>query len=143
MSSLTPEAEDGLVTYGECYRVQPFGNTVSTVSLTGAARGHPRHVGWRLGPGPGRGPHLRVARQRSGRARVVAGDVTVGGAPLVPTDVYRVTVNSIVADPARSPPIVGATDVVGAGVDVDLLVAYFGSASPLTPGTEPRLVRLP
>lgn len=138
------ETEDGSVTYGECFRVQPFANTVSTVSLTGAQLVAILDT-WVGDSSPLQVAGLTYAWRASGApgTRVAAGDVTVGGVPLVPTDTYRVTVNSIVGDPGRSPPIAGATDIVGAGVDIDLLIAYFESASPLTPATVPRITRLP
>ena len=138
------ETEDGSVTYGECFRVQPFASSVRTVSITGAQLVAILDA-WVGDSAPLQVAGLTYAWRASGApgTRVAAGDVTVGGAPLVPTDTYRVTVNSIVGDPGRSPSIAGATDIVGAGVDIDLLIAYFESASPLTPAIVPRITRLP
>ncbi|MCX5743648.1 MAG: 5'-nucleotidase C-terminal domain-containing protein [Proteobacteria bacterium] len=69
-------------------------------------------------------------------ARVTAADVVIGGAPLVPAQTYRTTINSIIAE---NPGFANAMAIVGDGIDLDLLVDYLGAHAPLSP---PALVRI-
>ncbi|MCF6523692.1 bifunctional UDP-sugar hydrolase/5'-nucleotidase [Streptomyces sp. JJ36] len=96
---------DGVVTYGEAFQVQPFGNRLVTMTLTGdqlltALR---QQVS---GPNtaepvflqPSAGLRYTVDLSRKGPDRVRAGTVRVAGEPLRPARRYRVTVNSFLAD---------------------------------------------
>ncbi|MCA9675596.1 MAG: bifunctional metallophosphatase/5'-nucleotidase [Kofleriaceae bacterium] len=138
-----PEAVDGQVTYGEAFAVQPFSNLVSTVTLSGAdlalALDHwsataPLQVAgltytWHASAAPG--------------ARVTPADIVLGGAAVEATQSYRVTVNSIVGDPGTTPSMAGATDTVGAGIDLDLLVSYLAAHSPVGLPDGPRIFQEP
>ncbi len=126
-----PETADGQVRYGEAFAVQPFSNEVLMVTITGADLVAALDYWIPVG-------NLQVAgltytfHPGSQGARVTAADVTVGGVPLITTQSYRVTVNSIVASPVSTPSMANATDPVGVGVDLDLLVPYLTANSPLS-----------
>ena len=100
----------GELTYGEAFDVQPFGNTMVTITLTGAQllRGAEAAV---VRPGGRRGILLRPAAVHytySGRGAAIAGQratarqpghvATIGGAASIRPRRYRVTVNNFLAD---------------------------------------------
>jgi 5'-nucleotidase len=132
-----PPGTGGAVTYGEAFSVQPFGNSLVTMTLTGAQVLELLKEQWCGGPGP------RILLPSAGftytwdasddacagDGKVVAGSVEVDGAPLVETQAYRVTVNSFLADGGDSFPVLTqGTDRLGGAVDLDALTAYFEAA---------------
>ncbi len=91
------DIEKGPVTYGDCYRIMPFDNTVASLSLTGAQIRAivTRHLNDAAAPSlEWSGMNVTVARE--GEAwRVQA--IMVGNAPLDPTATYRVGTHSFLA----------------------------------------------
>ncbi|MFI9153079.1 bifunctional metallophosphatase/5'-nucleotidase [Streptomyces sp. NPDC053367] len=94
---------DGVVTYGEAFRVQPFANTVNMVDLTGAqlltvlqqqVSGANAAAPKILQPS---GLTYTLDLTKTGADRIVADSVRVAGAPLDPAAVYRVAANSFLA----------------------------------------------
>jgi 5'-nucleotidase len=132
-----PPGTGGAVTYGEAFTVQPFGNSLVTMTLTGTQILELLKQQWCGGPGP------RILLPSEGftytwdesddpcvgDGRVVTGSVMVNGAPLVEAQPYRVTVNSFLAEGGDSFPIlIQGTDRLGGAVDLDALVDYFAAA---------------
>jgi 5'-nucleotidase len=132
-----PPGTGGTVTYGEAFTVQPFGNSLVTMTLTGTQILELLKEQWCGGPGP------RILLPSAGftytwdesddacvgDGKVVAGSVMVNGSPLVEAQAYRVTVNSFLADGGDSfPLLVQGTDRLGGAVDLDALVDYFEAA---------------
>jgi 5'-nucleotidase len=97
-SSPTGEG-DGVVTYGEAFTVQPFGNIMQTITLTGdqldavleqqftAARTIVLQISSTL--------HYTQTPGNAFGDRV--SNITVGGVPVTPTGTYRVSVNNFLA----------------------------------------------
>lgn len=135
------EASDGEVTFAEAFTVQPFANTLVTVTVTGAELEAllEASVG-------GQGKHLEVAGLTFGwnpaapaGARVDPSDVRLGSAPLALDGRYRVVTNSILADASSGYAVLARrTDAVPGGVDLDALVAFLQS-HPALPPPEPRV----
>ena len=127
----------GQVRYGEAFAVQPFSNVVSTVTLTGA------DVFAALDVWCGAGTPLQVAGITYSCATAAAEGARVSvlfdGEPLEMERNYRVTVNSIVIDPGKTPSMANATDVALVDVDLELLVKYLRDNSPVA-APEPRIV---
>ena len=72
-----------------------------------------------------------------------AGSITIDGIPVDPVTSYRVTVNSYLADGGSNFSVLTAgTDRLGNDIDLDALVAYFGSAGAVAPGPQDRIHRL-
>lgn len=98
-AALVPGA-DGTVTFGDLYRVQPFGNQVVTLDMTGAQIKAALEQGFDdLGPdqalSPSAGLSYRFDRAQALGNRIV--ELTLGGAALDSARVYRVTVNGFLA----------------------------------------------
>lgn len=150
---------DGEVTYGEAFTVQPFGNAMVTLTLTGAqietlleqqftgcTAGYPAGA-----PATGQ-PFNRIlqvsrgfsyAWNPSGPAcdKVPAASIRLNGQPIDPAASYRVTVNSFLADGGDQFYVLrqGGTRLGGA-VDTDALEAYL-KARPegVAPGAQDRI----
>ena len=142
---------DGNVTYGEMFTVQPFGNSMVTLTLTGAQIE-------RLLEEQFAGCTLATARilqvsagftytwSASGPVcdKVNPATIMLNGVVVDPAASYRVTVNSFLADGGDSFPIlVAGTDRLGGAVDTDAFEAYFVTHSPVPPGPQNRITTVP
>lgn len=142
---------DGIVTYGEIFTVQPFGNSMVTMTLTGAQIE-------RLLEEQFAGCTLASARilqvsagftytwKASGPVcdKVDPATIMLNGSVIDPAASYRVTVNSFLADGGDSFPIlVQGTNRLGGAVDTDAFEAYFAANSPVAPGPQNRITLIP
>ena len=132
-----PETEDGVVRYEEIFNVQPFGNSLVTMTLTGAQIEtmleqqflgddrilQPANVSYSWSQGAVDGD------------RVDPAGVVINGAPLDLDGSYRVTVNSFLSDGGdRFPVLVQGTNKLGGDVDLDAVEKYFAAQSgPVSP----------
>jgi 5'-nucleotidase len=144
---------DGNVTYGEMFTVQPFGNSMVTMTLTGAQIEtllEQQFTG--CVPGTTSNRILQVSNgftyswSLSGAPcnKVDPNTIMLNGSPIVPTDSYRVTVNSFLADGGDSFPILTqGTNRLGGEVDTDAFEAYFAGHSPVAPGPQNRITQVP
>ena len=142
-----------MVTYGEAFTVQPFGNLLVSMTLTGAQIETMLEQQWTTQTdGSVRFLHLGVsdgfAYSWSASApvgqKVDPASITLNGLPVDPAKSYRVTVNSFLADGGDGFTVLrDGTDRVGGGVDLDAFNAYLTSRSPVTAPTPNRVTRLP
>jgi len=150
-SNLRPRAPGGTVTYGDVFTMQPFGNALVTMTLTGAQlkallesqrrgnSGQPRFLqpsstlayGWRDDAPAG--------------ARVIEESITIDGRPWRRDAAYRVTVNSyLAAGGDRYHVFLDGTELSGGPLDVDALAQYLSRQSaqgPLAVDMKPRISR--
>jgi 5'-nucleotidase len=138
---------DGEVTYGEAFAVQPFGNSLVTMTLTGDQIHTLLEQQW--------GAVTNVLQVSSGFTyawsasgalgdRVDPGSIMLNGVVLDPATGYRVTVNSFLADGGDGFAVLrDGTNRLGGEVDLDALVTYFGTNSPIAPGPQDRITVLP
>jgi 5'-nucleotidase len=120
------EKEDGVVTYGEAFASQPFGNDLVTVTITG-------HDLQSL--------FEKWAKERTGVAvsdglavRYTEGgtfEIKVLGKPLDPKASLRITTNSFLAD--REPLLKDGRNKVTVRGDIDALEAYFTAHAKVSP----------
>ncbi len=147
--SAGPES-DGELTYGEAFSVLPFGNSLVTVSLTGAQiaallesqfRGSTDDTSDVLQVSSGFSYTWDAARPVG--SRVDISTIAIDGVPVDPEATYRVTANNFLADGGDDYAILKqGTERTGGDVDVAALVAYFEAASPVAPGPQDRITRL-
>lgn len=132
----------GPVTYEDLFSVHPFGNTLVTVTLTGAQVLQALEEQW----GEERVRFLQPSStlrytwtaEPVGGRHVQPEDVTIGGAPLVLERDYRVTLNNYLADRGV---FRAGREPLGGVVDLDALEAYVAARSPLAPAAPGRLKR--
>ena len=142
----------GEVTYRELFNVQPFGNTVNTITLTGADiddvleqqyQQDPDGAAGPLTAGP-RGTRLTLGTNtgftwsydltRAYGDRVVDSSIKLDGVTLDPATAYRVVANSfLVGGGDTFTAFRNGTAPTTGPVDVDVLVEYFVAHSPVSP----------
>ena len=141
-----PFAPDGVVSYGEAFTVQPFGNIMQTLTLTGAQLEDVLEQQWQ--PSATRilqvSSTLRYAWSQSAPTGAKVSDLRIDGVPVDPAASYRVSVNNFLA--AGGDGFTGftaGTDVTGGVVDLDALLAYLASSPGLAAPPTDRIVVLP
>lgn len=135
------------VTFGQAFTMQPFGNSLVVMSLTGrqlkallesqqrSAQGPPLF----LNPSAGFAYTWLAGAPRGERVR----DMKLDGRPIDPDATYRVTVNSFLAEGGDGFALLKeGTRRVGGMQDIDALVAYL-QAGERAPTPEPRITRVP
>lgn len=142
---------DGNVTYGESFTVQPFGNNLVTVTMTGAQIDTLLEQQF-VGCGQTSNRILQVSNgftyswSSSAPAcnKVDPTSIKLNGVTLDPAGSYRVTMNSFLADGGDGfTTFTLGTDRLGGAVDTDALEAYFAVFSPVAPGPMNRITVLP
>lgn len=153
---------DGKVTYGEAFTVQPFGNSLVTMTLTGAQIDTLLEqqftgctLGYPVGAPPAGQPFNRILQVSNGFtytwnalggacAKVDASTIKFAGVALNPVSSYRVTVNSFMADGGDQLYVLtSGLSRLGGAVDLDALEAYFLVQGVVAPGPQNRIIRAP
>ena len=135
--------QPGQVTYGEAFAVQPFGNLLVTMDLTGAqierlleqqaVTGRPggRDV---LILGVSRGFTFSYDPQASVGNRIEPVSIKLNGATLDPTTTYRIVTNNFLADGGDAFSVfTEGTNRSGGGDDLVALIDYLGANQPVSP----------
>jgi 5'-nucleotidase len=142
---------DGNVTYGEMFTVQPFGNSMVTMTLTGAQIETLLEQQF----APCTFTSNRILQVSVGFSytwsasggtcdKVDPSTIKINGVTVVPGNSYRVTVNSFLADGGDSFPVLPlGTNKLGGEVDTDSLERYLANNSPVPPGPQNRITRIP
>ncbi len=150
-SEISGTEQPGEVTFGELFQVQPFGNSLVTMDLTGAQIETLLEQQWSTQPNPGN-KLLQVSEgfTYAYSASATAGDkvdpasIMLNGMPIDLNATYRVTVNSFLADGGDGFAVLrDGTNRLGGAVDTDALEAYFAAHSPVSPVLTPRVTILP
>jgi 5'-nucleotidase len=153
----------GEVTYGEAFTVQPFGNSLVTMTLTGAQILDMLRAQWCGQTSarvllPSDGVHYTFDQSDATSLLPAApgqpvvpcagalnpvSDLTIGGTPVDPAASYRITVNSFLADGGDNFPVLRqGTDRLGGEVDTDALEDYLAPSLNGTPIGPPALDRI-
>jgi 5'-nucleotidase len=152
-TDLVARPNDGTVTFADAFAMQPFGNALVTMSLTGAQILALLESQWNRGEAqrqrllqPSRGFTYAWRAAAPAGSRVDRASVRIDGELLREERTYRVTVNQYLAEGGGGLPLLReGTDRVVGPLDVDALVAYLRSTSrlaPLRPDPRSRIVRL-
>ncbi|GCL62696.1 bifunctional metallophosphatase/5'-nucleotidase [Pseudaquabacterium pictum] len=140
----------GLVTYGDAFTVQPFGNSLVTLTLTGAQI--KTMLETQFANCLGQTSFDRILQVSAGfsytwTAANACGSkvsqIAIGGMPVNPTSSYRVTVNSFLADGGDAFAVLAqGTQRLGGAVDTDAFEAYLLSQpAGVAPGPQNRITR--
>jgi 5'-nucleotidase len=144
------DIDAGDISYGEAFAVQPFGNSLVTMTLTGAQIDRALEQQW-----DGQGTTPKVLQVSSGLtytwsasgplgSRVDPTTIKINGTTVDPAASYRVTVNSFLADGGDGFTILrSGTDRLGGAVDLDALAAYLGAHDPIAPTPRDRITQVP
>ena len=141
---------DNSVNFGDVFTVQPFGNTLTTMTLTGAQL---KAVLEQQFDNPTAGSN-RILQVSAGltyswSAAAAAGSkvsaLSLNGVAVSPTATYRVTLNSFLADGGDGFTVLkdGTDRLVQPNlVDVDAFQAYLKANEPVAPGPQNRITKL-
>lgn len=148
---------DGVVTYGEAFTVQPFGNSLVTKMLTGQQIHDFLEQQWGVLQ-----PFARIlqvsngftyqhsfdatpanfAAQKGGKF-VCDGSVKLNSVPIDKLASYRVTMNSFLATGGDNFTVFNAgTAPLGGALDLDAMKEYFAAHTPAVPGARDRIVKV-
>ncbi|WP_437777313.1 bifunctional metallophosphatase/5'-nucleotidase [Sorangium sp. So ce1097] len=147
------EPMDGVVTYGEAFAVQPFGNSLVVMTLTGEqidalleqqfrvdSMGTPRSVILQVSDGF----TYTYSQSAPIGAKVDIASIRINGVPIEATRTYRVTVNSFLASGGDGFTVLNdGTDRLGGALDLDALRDYFAASSPVSPPPLDRIAAVP
>ena len=140
----------GQVTYGDAFTVQPFGNSLVTLTLTGAQI--KTLLETQFSGCNGQGSFNRILQVSNGfqysytaasacNSRVTS--MTINGSAVNPAAAYRVTVNSFLADGGDAfGVLVQGQQRLGGAVDTDAFEAYLlANPGGVAPGPQNRIVK--
>ncbi|MCK9605777.1 MAG: bifunctional metallophosphatase/5'-nucleotidase [Methylomonas sp.] len=153
---------DGKVSYGEAFSVQPFGNSLVTMTVTGAQLHtllEQQFTGCRLdypanAPASGQ-PFNRILQVSQGFSyswqekgtpcdNVDPVSIKINGELVDPAAPYRITVNSFLAAGGDQFYVLNqGTDRLGGALDLDALENYFNAHPLVSPGLQDRIMLLP
>jgi 5'-nucleotidase len=142
------DIDAGDITYGEAFAVQPFGNSLVTLTLTGAQIDRVLEQQW-----DGQGTSPKVLQVSNGLtytwsasgplgSRVDPATIKINGVAVDPAGSYRVTVNSFLADGGDGfTELKNGTARLGGAVDLDALAAYLSlpANDPIAPTPRDRI----
>jgi 5'-nucleotidase len=144
---ISGEEQPGEITYAESFTVQPFGNSLVTMNLSG------EQIDTLLEQQFNEDGTVRLMLQISDgftycwdadaaqNEKVDPAYTYFDGAPIDPAATYRVTVNSFLADGGDGFAVLrDGTDRLGGDVDLDAFEHYFTANSPVPPGPVNRIL---
>ena len=136
-----------LVTFGQVFSVQPFGNSLVVMTMSGELlkalleSQHTTTVGDPVLLQPSEG--LTYTWQSDAPPGLRVRDLKIGGEPVRDSGTYRITVNSFLAEGGDGFVLLRkGEDRKGGGQDIDALAAYLAAAE-RAPVPAPRINRLP
>lgn len=133
-TDLVKKTEDGTVTYGDVFAVQPFGNQLVTMTLTGADLHEVLEQQWRDQPKPrvlqvSKGFTYAWSASKPIGARVDPASMKLDGKAIEAKKTYRVTVNAFLADGGDGfTSLRKGRDTVTGMFDVEALEKYIAGA---------------
>jgi 5'-nucleotidase len=129
----------GPVTYGAAFAVQPFGNILTTLTLTGAQIDE--LLEQQFSGGNAKEPRVlqvsqgftyRWSKGAAAGQKVDPASIALNGTPIAPTQQVRVVVNNFLADGGDGFAVLTeGTNRLGGAVDVDAFATYLATRSPL------------
>jgi len=132
---------DGSVTYGQIFTLQPFGNTLEVLELTGAELKQTLEQQFTDDTSgkfrqsfliPSQGFTYAFDRAAPSGQRVMA--MTLDGSPIEPAKTYRITVNNFLANGGDGfSNLARAKFVADGGVDLDALEAFIAKGVEVSP----------
>ncbi len=141
------DLDAGDVTYGEAFSVQPFGNTLVTMTLTGAQLHTLLEQQWEGNPvrilQPSEGFSYTWKHSAPVGQKVDPASLRLHGEPVNPAGHYRVTVNSFLAHGGDGFHVLTeGTERHGGPMDMDALESWLKARSPLSPPGTDRIHRV-
>lgn len=135
---------DGNVTYGEAFAVQPFSNSLVTMSLTGAQLKAVLEQQAVTNKTLQISASLTYDWSTSAAAGSKVSNMKINGVAVDPAMSYRVTVNNFLAAGGDGfTALTAGTNLLTGEIDLDAFIAYLGAHSPVPPGPQNRITLVP
>lgn len=135
---------DGNVTYGEAFAVQPFSNSLVTMSLTGAQLKAVLEQQATANRILQISSSLGYTWTASAPVGSKVSNMKIDGVDVDPAATYRVTVNNYLAGGGDGfSTLLAGTDLLTGEIDLDAFVAYLKTSSPVAPGGQDRIKLVP
>ncbi|MBO3143740.1 bifunctional metallophosphatase/5'-nucleotidase [Dermatophilus congolensis] len=136
----------GVVTYKEAFSVQPFGNNIVSLDLTGAQIYEILDQQWSGSEAKilqvSNGFTYEYRAEGSGKGKVIPNSVKLNGTPINRAATYRVVTNSFLADGGDGfTTFSKGTKRHQGGLDIDSFTRYLGAHQPYSPVTTQRVTR--
>jgi 5'-nucleotidase len=137
----------GQVTYGELFTTQPFNNVLTVLTCTGAQIDALLEQQFRAGGNtvlqvPDGFTYTWDNAAPIG-SRVDIASIKIDGTPISALASYRVATNNFLATGGDGFAVfTSCTNPLGGEIDLDALVRYFETSSPVAPGPQNRITRL-
>ncbi len=136
---------DGVVTYGEAFTVQPFGNVMTTLTLTGAQIKTVLEQQWQptvtriLQPSAG----FTYSWTEAAAVGSKVSNIALNGVAIDPAASYRVSVNNFLADGGDGfVELRNGTNRTGGAVDLDAFTDYLEANAPVSPPATNRITKI-
>jgi 5'-nucleotidase len=131
------DLKSGQISYGDIYSVQPFGNQIVTVTMTGSQILRLLEQQWSNGKATVLSPagltYTYIESSPKG-SKVVADSVRIGGQPLNPVATYRITTNSFLASGGDGFTVfTESVDKTVGPIDLEAFETYLKGRPPLQP----------
>ena len=137
----------GQITYRQAYGVQPFGNSLEVLSVTGAVLKDALEQQFQIDLdgtaterilSPSAGFTYTMDRRAAPGTRI--SEMRLNGQDIAPDAVYSVVVNKFLAEGGDGfTALKNSTQMTGAGNDLDALTALFAAGSPVSPPATDRI----
>lgn len=137
----------GQITYRQAYGVQPFGNSLEVLSVTGAVLKDALEQQFQIDLdgtaterilSPSAGFTYAMDRRAAPGSRI--SEMRLNGQDIAPDGVYSVVVNKFLAEGGDGfTALKNSTQMTGAGNDLDALTALFAAGSPVSPPATDRI----
>ncbi|MEU3650258.1 bifunctional metallophosphatase/5'-nucleotidase [Lentzea sp. NPDC034063] len=137
---------DGVVTYNDAFTVQPFGNILQTVTLTGAQIKNALEQQFVVGKTTVLQPSSGLTYGWSLTAPIGSkvSNIVLNGTPIDPAASYRVTINSFLQGGGDGfSEFTKGTNITGGGIDLDAFAAYLAAHPNQAPPALNRITQLP
>jgi 5'-nucleotidase len=136
----------GQVTYGELFTVQPFNNVLTVMTCTGSDIYALLEQQFRDGGNTilqvSEGFEVSWSASAPIGSKIVS--ATLNDVPIDPAASYQVALNNFLATGGDGFSVfTQCTNPIGGEIDLDALVAYVEANSPVAPGPQDRITRLP
>ncbi|QBC43421.1 bifunctional metallophosphatase/5'-nucleotidase [Iodobacter fluviatilis] len=145
-ADLTPDA-NGKVTYGQLFTVQPFGNTLVSMTLTGEQIDKVLEQQWNSAASKimqvSSGFSYVWDQNKADGSKVDIASIKLNGVVINPKGSYRVTINNFMASGGDGYlEFVNGTNVLGGPQDIDSFESYIKKNPALAVPTTERITRL-
>ncbi|GLW10343.1 bifunctional metallophosphatase/5'-nucleotidase [Microtetraspora sp. NBRC 13810] len=143
-ADLTVGSDNGVVTYGDAFTVQPFNNLMQVVTLTGAQLDALLEQQYQVNRTLAPSASLGYTVSASAPVGSKVSDIKINGTPVTDAQQIRVAANNFLVGGGDGFTVfTQGTDLWSGQLDIDAFVDYLGAHTPTAPPATNRITRVP